>query len=107
MPKPAKEDTNAELRRLARNVLYLVRNVRRDLKIHQLAVLLLVQNSTMPLSVKDLATMLKFSKTSVTRAIDRLQSDGLVTREVSLVDRRLVEVQLLVGGADYIRKFQD
>ena len=51
-----------------------------------------------PLSLRDLATKLLVTGGNVTYVMDRLEEQGLVTRERSTDDRRVVRAQLTVEG---------
>lgn len=80
----------------------LVRNG--EINIRQTAVLLACANAEKPLSVKHLADGLGIPKPAVTRALDALVSDDLVTRTESRFDRRLVEIRVTKAGTARIRK---
>jgi DNA-binding MarR family transcriptional regulator len=60
-----------------------------------------------PQEVRSLARMLRLSKPSITSAIGTLERAGLVERERSTDDRRLVSVTLTAQGRRLVRKALD
>ena len=59
-----------------------------------------------PQEVRSLARKLRLSKPSITSAIGTLERAGLVQRERSTDDKRLVSVTLTAAGRQLVRKAQ-
>jgi len=55
-------------------------------------------------SVGEIAIALKVSSAAATKAVDRLERKGLVTRSIDMMDRRCVNVQLTKAGRETSRK---
>lgn len=62
----------------------------------------LVQSSDRRLRMYDLADLLLLSKSGATRVVDRLEKRGLVAREVSDEDRRVVYAALTPAGTKLV-----
>jgi DNA-binding MarR family transcriptional regulator len=88
---------------LRETILGLVRADARDLSARQLAVFLVCYLTEEPQTVRGLAAYLRVSKPAITRALDRLQQDQLVTRKVDLSDRRSVLVGRTTAGNRFLR----
>ena len=82
----------------------LVAGKQRDLSMRQLAVLLHCARSGINQTVRGLAARLKISKPAITRAADRLQSDGLATRKPDPADRRSVFIVVTPKGRSFLRE---
>lgn len=54
---------------------------------------------TEPVNALDLASRCQVTPQTMTRTLDRLERDGLITRERSAADRRRVEVRRTAAGA--------
>ena len=64
----------------------------------------LSESPTGRLRMVDLARAVLLSKSGLTRLVDRMQSDGLVERQVAPGDRRSFEVSMTPEGAKRFRK---
>lgn len=75
-----------------------------NLSMRQLAVLLFLFENTDEdkTTVKFLSELLNISKPAITRAIDRLEELGFVTRKVNKLDRRIIFVVLTDKVSDYV-----
>lgn len=70
----------------------------------ELDILYLLQRSTVPLRMTDLLTMLGGTQGGLSKRIDRLVRDGLVTREDDAQDRRIAWLSLSPMGANRVRQ---
>ncbi len=77
----------------------LVRGDARDLTLRQMAVLLAVYLDPPPHTVRGLARKLGVTKPVITRALDTMGAQGLVTRRRDDADRRNVLVHRTVEGS--------
>lgn len=64
----------------------------------------LAQAPQRKLRMYDLASLLLLSKSGVTRVVDRLEKRGLVAREMSGTDRRVVLAELTDDGVEVLKK---
>ncbi|MCP4395604.1 MAG: winged helix-turn-helix transcriptional regulator [Alphaproteobacteria bacterium] len=78
-----------------------------DLSARQMAVLLTVYRTAGPHTVRDLAEELSIAKPAVTRAIDKLGSQGFVKRKRDQEDMRNVFIERTVKGSVFLRNFGD
>ena len=78
-----------------------------DLSARQMAVLFTVYLDDKPQTVRGLAASLKVSKPAITRALDRLCSDGLLRRKTDDNDRRSVLIQRTVKGSLFLTEFAE
>ncbi len=78
-----------------------------DLSARQMAVLLTVYFTDSPHTVRGLSSSLSISKPAITRALDRLETFGLVKRKPDDKDKRSVLIQRTVKGSVYLREFGD
>jgi len=76
-----------------------------DLSARQLAVLLTVYLNDEPHTVRGLAANLQVSKPAITRAIDRLSDEGLLSRKTDDNDRRSVLIQKTPKGSTFLHDF--
>ena len=74
-----------------------------QLSIHEFDVLLNLDDAGGRLRMGELATAITFSKSGLTRLIDRLVAAGLVQREAVPEDRRATEVVLTSAGSARLR----
>ncbi|MBS7543347.1 MarR family transcriptional regulator [Ancylobacter oerskovii] len=84
-----------------------VREAAPDLSQRQLAILLSVYLESPPHTVRGLAARLGVSKPVITRALDTMGAQKLVSRRRDEADRRNVIVQRTVEGALYLEKLGD
>jgi DNA-binding MarR family transcriptional regulator len=77
----------------------------RDLTLRQIAVLLVCKSSLMPKTVRGLARHLQISKPAVTRAVDRLEGEGLLSRLQEVGDRRSIVLLVTERGSAYCSWF--
>ncbi len=73
----------------------------RDLTLRQVAVLLVCQSSVRPQTVTSLARHLQIGKPAVTRAVDRLEEEGLISRKEEVADRRSIILLVTARGNAY------
>ena len=78
-----------------------------DLSARQIAVLFTVYLDDKPQTVRGLAATLRISKPAITRALDRLCSDGLLRRKTDDNDRRSVLIQRTVKGSLFLTEFAE
>lgn len=98
----------AQALRLWQNVsLALVRDREPDLSARQLTILMTVYLEPQPHTVRGLAAKLGVTKPVVTRALDTMGRQGLVTRKRDPGDRRNVLVQRTVEGALFLERLGD
>lgn len=87
--------------------LALVREHGSDLSPRQISVLLTVYLEPPPHTVRGLAEKLKVTKPAITRALDTLGEQGLLSRRRDEKDKRNVIVQRTVDGALYLDRLAD
>ena len=80
---------------------------RRDLTLRQLAILLEIYLVPPPHTVRGLAAKLGVTKPVITRALDTMGEQGLVTRMRDDRDRRNVIIKRTVDGALYLERLGD
>ena len=78
-----------------------------DLSARQATMLLTIYLEPQPHTVRGLAARLGVTKPVVTRALDTMGRQGLVTRKRDPVDRRNVLVQRTVAGALFLERLGD
>ncbi|MBA4782493.1 MAG: MarR family transcriptional regulator [Rhizobiales bacterium] len=78
-----------------------------DLSYRQISILLTIYLEPPPHTVRGLARRLGVTKPVITRALDTMGKQGLVTRERDEKDRRNVVIQRTVEGALYVEKLGD
>ena len=88
-------------------ILDLVRDDEPDLSARQQAVLLTVYLEPPPHTVRDLATKLNVTKPAITRALDSMGRQGLLTRRRDPKDRRNVVVLRTLAGALAVERLGD
>ena len=76
-----------------------------DLSARQTAVLLTVYLEDGPHTVRGLAANLRVSKPAITRALDRLSIEGLLSRKTDDNDRRSVLILKTEKGSTFLRAF--
>jgi DNA-binding MarR family transcriptional regulator len=79
----------------------------RDLTLRQLAILLEIYLVPPPHTVRGLAAKLGVTKPVITRALDTMGEQGLVTRMRDDRDRRNVIIKRTVDGALYLERLGD
>ena len=72
-----------------------------------MAVMLTVYMEDRPHTVRYLADRLNVSKPAITRALNRLCSDGLLRRKTDDKDRRSVLIQRTVKGSVFLSEFSE
>lgn len=82
----------------------LVRDEDHDLSARQTAILLTIYLELPPHTVRGLAEKLGVTKPVITRALDSMGKDGLVTRKRDDFDKRNVIIQRTVKGALAVEK---
>lgn len=87
--------------------LELVRQDRRELTLRQLAILLEIYLVPPPHTVRGLAATLGVTKPVITRALDTMGEQGLVSRVRDEHDRRNVVVRRTVEGALFLERLGD
>jgi DNA-binding MarR family transcriptional regulator len=87
--------------------LALVRDGEADLSARQMAILLTIYLEAPPHTVRGLAAKLAVTKPVITRALDSMGKQELVTRRRDEKDRRNVLIQRTVKGALYAEKLSD
>lgn len=70
-----------------------------NLTMRQMAILLIVYTDVPPHTVRALAARLKIGKPAITRALDRLEADGLIKRLADDTDKRSILVSRTMAGA--------
>jgi len=78
-----------------------------DLSVRQITVLITIYLEPEPHTVRALAAKLGVSKPVITRALDTMGRQGLVTRKRDPSDRRNVIVQRTVNGALFLERLGD
>ena len=87
--------------------LALVRDREPDLSTRQLTILLTIYLEPQPHTVRALAAKLGVTKPVVTRALDTMGRQGLLTRKRDPSDRRNVLVQRTVEGSLFLERLGD
>jgi DNA-binding MarR family transcriptional regulator len=87
--------------------LALVRDGAQDLSPRQLAILLTIYLDMPPHTVRGLAAKLKVTKPVITRALDMMSAQDLVTRRRDERDRRNVIISRTVAGALFVERLGD
>ena len=87
--------------------LALVRDDEPDLSARQLTILLTIYLEAPPHTVRALAAKLGVSKPVITRALDTMGRQGLVSRRRDETDRRNVLIQRTVEGSLYVERLAD
>jgi len=87
--------------------LALVRDAEPDLSARQITILITIYLEPQPHTVRALAAKLGVSKPVITRALDTLGRQGLVTRKRDPSDRRNVIVQRTVNGSLFLERLGD
>jgi DNA-binding MarR family transcriptional regulator len=86
----------------AKAIQSLVRSDARDLSTRQLAVMTTLALEPDLNTVRGLAIHLRISKPAVTRALDRLEEEGLAKRRPDPADRRSVLLAILPAGRAFL-----
>lgn len=84
-----------------------VRDAEPDLSARQITILITIYLEPQPHTVRALAAKLGVSKPVITRALDTLGRQGLVTRKRDPSDRRNVIVQRTVNGSLFLERLGD
>ncbi|WP_421854543.1 MarR family winged helix-turn-helix transcriptional regulator [Oricola sp.] len=84
-----------------------VRSASPDLSLRQTAILLTIYLEPPPHTVRGLATRLGVTKPVITRALDTMGANKLVSRHRDPNDRRNVVISRTVDGALYVERFAD
>jgi DNA-binding MarR family transcriptional regulator len=87
--------------------LALVQRREPDLSIRQVSVLITIYLEPQPHTVRALAEKLGVTKPVITRALDTMGRQGLVSRKRDPSDRRNVLVQRTVNGALFLERLGD
>jgi DNA-binding MarR family transcriptional regulator len=87
--------------------LALVNSREPDLSVRQLSILTTIYLDPQPHTVRALAAKLGVTKPVITRALDTMGRQGLVTRKRDPADRRNVMVQRTVNGALFLERLGD
>ena len=85
----------------------LVREREPDLSVRQISVLITIYLEPQPHTVRGLAEKLGVTKPVITRALDTMGRQGLVSRKRDPADRRNVLVQRTVDGALFLERLAD
>lgn len=85
-------------------VLEMVRSSMRDLSMRQCAVIVSTARSAEPTTIRGLAGALGVPKPSITRALDRLEKEGIAKRQRSTADLRDRLIYLTPLGAAMARQ---
>jgi DNA-binding MarR family transcriptional regulator len=91
---------------LRETIVGLVRQCGLDLTARQLAVLLVCYLDEGPHTVRSLATQLDVDKSAITRALDRLELEGLAQRRVDPTDRRSIVVVRTIAGSAFVEELR-
>lgn len=75
-----------------------------DLTLSQAEVLRILRDSDRKMTVVELTGLMLHPTPAMTGVLDRLERDGLVERERSVEDRRLVHVKLLRKGRSLVKR---
>ena len=84
-----------------------VRDAEPDLSARQVSVLITIYLEPQPHTIRALAAKLGVTKPVITRALDTMGRQGLVSRKRDPADRRNVLVQRTVKGALYLERLGD
>lgn len=104
----ALELTTAQALRLWQKAnLHFVRDEDPDLSMRQMSILLTVYLEAPPHTVRGLASRLDVSKPVITRALDSMGKQKLISRRRDDADRRNVLIQRTVDGALFIERLAD
>jgi DNA-binding MarR family transcriptional regulator len=95
-------ETPLALMSFAQVLLGLIRDGRRDLSARQLGVLTSLALQPDLNTIRGLAVHLRVSKPAITRAVDRLEAEGLVKRRPDPQDRRSVCIGMLPAGRSFL-----
>ena len=87
--------------------LALVRSREPDFSVRQISILITIYLEPQPHTVRALAARLGVTKPVITRALDTLGRQGLVSRKRDPADRRNVLVQRTVSGALFLERLGD
>ena len=87
--------------------LSLVRSREPDLSVRQISILITIYLEPQPHTVRALAAKLGVTKPVITRALDTMGRQGLVSRKRDPADRRNVLVQRTVSGALFLERLGD
>ncbi|NNE23444.1 MAG: MarR family transcriptional regulator [Rhizobiales bacterium] len=87
--------------------LHFVRDEDPDLSMRQMSILLTVYLEAPPHTVRGLASRLNVSKPVITRALDSMGKQNLISRRRDDNDRRNVLIQRTVEGALFIERLAD
>ena len=87
--------------------LHFVRDEDPDLSIRQMTILLTVYLEAPPHTVRGLAERMNVSKPVITRALDSMGKQNLISRRRDEDDRRNVLIQRTVEGALFIERLAD
>jgi DNA-binding MarR family transcriptional regulator len=102
------ELTTAQALRLWQKAnLHFVRDEDPDLSMRQMSILLTVYLEAPPHTVRGLAERLGVSKPVITRALDSMGKQELISRRRDDTDRRNVLIQRTVQGALFIERLAD
>lgn len=82
-----------------------VRSDETDMTARQQAVLMTVALTPGPHTVRGLSANLNIAKPAVTRALDVLEKNGLISRTPDENDLRSVHIERTVHGMDWLRAF--
>ena len=82
-----------------------VRSDETDMTARQQAVLMTVALTPGPHTVRGLSANLNIAKPAVTRALDVLEKNGLISRTPDENDLRSVHIERTVQGMDWLRAF--
>lgn len=104
----ALELTTAQALRLWQKAnLHFVRDEDPDLSMRQMSILLTVYLEAPPHTVRGLASRLNVSKPVITRALDSMGKQKLISRRRDDADKRNVLIQRTVEGALFIERLAD
>lgn len=104
----ALELTTAQALRLWQKAnLHFVRDEDPDLSMRQMSILLTVYLEAPPHTVRGLASRLNVSKPVITRALDSMGKQKLISRRRDDADKRNVLIQRTVDGALFIERLAD
>jgi DNA-binding MarR family transcriptional regulator len=98
----SRPDRSEALQCFCSALLGLIRADQRDLTARQLCVLATLSLEPDLNTVRGLAVHLRISKPAITRAIDRLEKEGLVKRRPDPTDRRSVLLAILPAGRAFL-----
>ncbi len=84
-----------------------VRSTHQELSPRQLVILTTIYLEEGPHTVRSLARKLSLTKSPITRALDRLESERLVRRCDDPVDKRSVVIERTASGTHFLSDFAD